>query len=160
MIDAISWFGNQKLILIIIVVTLALLLARYNYRKQAVLLLSSLAALPLSLLLKGFFKTARPANFVQTNFMFNVDRYAFPSGHVLFYTAFFGFLIYSLVKTKRINLALRVLLILVGLVHISLVGFSRIVLDAHTLVDTVGGYVLGGLFLLSLIVMDKLWDRK
>lgn len=138
---------------------LASLLAFYNYKKEALQLLFSLVTLPISLFLKNLFKTPRPSEYMQTHFAYDSSKYGFPSGHVFFYTVFFGILIYALLKAKRINSGLRYFLISVSILHISLVGASRISLRAHSLIDTLGGYFLGGLFLVITLKASKLWEQ-
>lgn len=77
---------------------------------------------------------------------------SFPSGHVLLFTAFLGFLfflIYTLVphSTRRtLGLALFGALI-------ALVGVSRVYLGAHWPSDVLGAYVLGSLWLTSTIYL-------
>lgn len=76
--------------------------------------------------------------------------YSFPSGHVMFYTVFLGFLIflvYSRLKASRLRSSL--LLLFGGLV--GLVGISRVYLGEHWASDVLGGYLLGSLCLLAVI---------
>jgi membrane-associated phospholipid phosphatase len=75
---------------------------------------------------------------------------SFPSGHVLIYTAVYGFLamlIETLVRPtglRRVGVAL-----LVGL--IALVGPSRIYLGHHWFTDVLASYLLGSSYLLALM---------
>lgn len=76
--------------------------------------------------------------------------YSFPSGHVVFYVAFFGFLLYWCYAALRPGPARATLVgILGGL--IALVGPSRVYLGQHWASDALGGYALGLLYLLLLI---------
>jgi len=79
-----------------------------------------------------------------------MDTYSFPSGHVMFYTGFFGFLFFlaytRLRPSWRRNLALILLGSLVGLV-----GLSRIYRGEHWSSDVLGAYLLGGLGLYAVI---------
>jgi len=82
---------------------------------------------------------------------------SFPSGHVLLYAAFFGFLIflaYTLLKHSVARLA--TLLILVSLV--GLIGLSRIYLGDHWASDVTGAYLLGSLWL-SLSIIVYRWGK-
>ena len=72
---------------------------------------------------------------------------SFPSGHVTFFVSYFGFLFfvaYALLprgsRARRLALPLAALPVL-------LVGLSRVHLYAHWPSDTLGGYLLGGLWL-------------
>lgn len=78
--------------------------------------------------------------------------FSFPSGHVMFYTVFFGFLLFLAWRYLQPGW-LRGLLIATLAALIVLVGFSRIYLGAHWLSDVVAGYLLGGLILWMAIEM-------
>lgn len=68
--------------------------------------------------------------------------FSFPSGHVMFYTVFFGFLLF-LVLTRIPAAPLRRLLAVPLAGIVLLVGPSRIILGAHWLSDVIAAYLLG-----------------
>jgi membrane-associated phospholipid phosphatase len=75
---------------------------------------------------------------------------SFPSGHVIFFVEFFGFLFFlSYVLLER-GLLRRVALGVLGLL-IALVGLSRIYLGAHWPSDVTGAYLAGGIWLMLCI---------
>jgi len=75
---------------------------------------------------------------------------SFPSGHVVFFVEFFGFLLFlALVLLKRGSLR-HASLIVPGLL-IALVGVSRVYLGAHWPSDVVGAYLAGGIWLMLMI---------
>lgn len=83
--------------------------------------------------------------------------YSFPSGHVLFYTAFLGmcfFLIYTLLKHSP---ARTLALILCGAL-IALVGPSRVYLGQHWPSDVLGAYMLGSVWL-ALSIFFYRWGK-
>jgi membrane-associated phospholipid phosphatase len=87
-----------------------------------------------------------------------VSGYSFPSGHVVFYTAFFGFLMflaYSLLKERVVwrSTAIFILGFLVATI-----GVSRIYLGAHWFSDVLGAYLLGSLWL-ALSVYIYRWGK-
>lgn len=93
-------------------------------------------------------------------FAYRDDELSFPSGHVMFYVCFFGFLFfvsYALLprgsKTRRAALALSALPVL-------LIGLSRVYLRAHWPSDTLGAYVLGGLWLWFSVELYRRWKRR
>ena len=75
---------------------------------------------------------------------------SFPSGHVVFFVEFFGFLLFlALVLLKRGPLR-HASLIVSGLL-IAVVGVSRVYLGAHWPSDVVGAYLAGGIWLMLMI---------
>ena len=77
--------------------------------------------------------------------------FSFPSGHVVFYTVFFGLVaFYALVLPGVSKLGRSILLIISGLL-IGLVGLSRIYLGVHYPTDVIAGYLLGFVLLAVLI---------
>lgn len=76
--------------------------------------------------------------------------YSFPSGHVVLYVAFFGFLLYWVYTNLKPGAVRRGLVVTLG-VLIALVGPSRVYLGQHWASDALGGYALGLLYLLLLI---------
>jgi undecaprenyl-diphosphatase len=83
--------------------------------------------------------------------------YSFPSGHVVFYTGFFGFLMYLILTLFPPSPWRAALLAVLGAL-ILLVGPSRVVLGGHWPSDVGGGYLLGGLWLLVSIGLYR-WGR-
>ena len=75
-----------------------------------------------------------------------IGEYGFPSGHVMYFTVFYGFLLYLVWKTMKPSAWQTFLMILLGAI-ISLGGVSRIYLGVHWPTDVFGAYLIGGLFL-------------
>jgi membrane-associated phospholipid phosphatase len=93
-------------------------------------------------------------------FAYRSDELSFPSGHVMFYVCFFGFLFFAAyallprgTNVRRAALALSALPVL-------LIGLSRVYLRAHWPSDTLGAYVLGGLWLAFSLEMYRRWKRR
>lgn len=119
-------------------------------------LLAGAGAAGLGSLIKLIVHRPRPgANLV--NVVQQLNDPSFPSGHVLQYTAFFGFLIflaYSLLKPSWGRTAIY--LVLGSLV--ALVGLSRIYLGDHWASDVTGAYLLGSLWLALSITVYR-WGK-
>ncbi len=145
----ISWFGftPQAPVIAILVVIFIFVL---GLRWEAVVILLTVAANGLAnFLVKLVVHRPRPAANLVEVFQ-HVSGFSFPSGHVMFYMAFFGFLLFLTFTLLKPSVVRTVLLILFGLMII-LVGPSRIFLGEHWASDVLGGYLLGSLVLIAAI---------
>jgi len=152
----ISWvgFSPQSFIVSLIIIVFIYVLG-YHWEATASLIAALIVEL-LNLLIKTLVHRARPsADLIHvTNLL---KSYSFPSGHVMFYTGFFGFicfLTFTLLKPSWI----RTLLLVVFGSHVALVGLSRIYLGEHWASDVVAAYLLGGLCLLGFIQLYR-WGK-
>jgi membrane-associated phospholipid phosphatase len=120
-----------------------------GWREGLYLLSITLAQGLLNALIKRAIGRPRPIDTLVEVFV-PAQGFSFPSGHVMFYTVFFGFLLF-LVLTRMPAAPLRWLLAvpLAGLVL--LVGPSRIILGAHWLSDVIAAYLLGMVILVVAI---------
>lgn len=150
----VSAFGSIRYILYPAIFLVFYFLVLKGHRREAFFVLLSTLSFIVSQVLKGVFQSPRPGTAI-LEYMTNNDVYGFPSGHVLFYTAFFGFLIYLTFKLKKIDKLLRKVVFWISLYFILLVGPSRVFLGAHFMIDVIGGYVFGFLYLLFIVSLDK-----
>jgi undecaprenyl-diphosphatase len=137
---------------------LALMAARFRL-EGAILILGVALGGGLNRILKNISDRPRPdANLV--NVIRVYDHESFPSGHVVFFIEFFGFLFFlSYVLLKRGHARQALLIVFAGL--ILLVGVSRVYMGAHWPSDVVGAYLAGGLWLLFMIeVYRRLKSRE
>lgn len=87
-----------------------------------------------------------------------IDQYSYPSGHVLFFVVFFGFIaylawFYPAGRARMIVPALCGALIL-------LIGPSRVYLGAHWASDVLGSYIIGTLWLVLIILGYRMALRR
>ena len=153
---AVSFLGT---LLPVIVITLLALVALWALRLslEAVFLAIGLTADALGAVIKLVVERQRPSpSLVQVSQ--HLHTYSFPSGHVLHYTMFYGFLAFVIFMNFRASWR-RNALVGLCLALVVLVGPSRIYLGEHWLTDVVGGYILGGLCLTPLI-LGYLWAKE
>lgn len=146
----VSWAGNspQAAILpLMMVIVLVMLGLRWE---AVVAALTAIVVESTNLLVKVTIHRPRPASdLVHVTGLFK--SYSFPSGHVMFYTGFYGFLFFLTYVLLKPSWKRTLLLIVFG-GAIALVGPSRIYLGAHWFSDVMGAYLLGGIELFVFIV--------
>jgi len=129
--------------------------ALYIVRRQpleAFFVLATLSNFALTAFLKVLVARPRPPDFFMdpADFLSSVNQYSFPSGHVLFFVVFFGFVAY-LAWLHQTGLS-RLMVIAICGALIMLIGPSRVYLGAHWASDVVGSYIIGVLWLFVLIL--------
>lgn len=151
-----SWFGFPPQVDIIAGATMASLFVS-GLRWEAVAGLFAAANVIVGWLVKLLVARPRPGADV-VHVIKHLTSYGFPSGHVLAYTSFCGYLIflaYTLLKPS----AARTLILVFLAVPVALVGLSRIYQGAHWFSDVMGAYLLGGLWLALTIKLYR-WGKS
>lgn len=156
LMSLVSWpgFSPQALLITGLVV---LLIYGFGLRWEALsTLTTALSSAALNVLVKNLVQRPRPLPDM-VNVFATLNSYSFPSGHVMFYVSFFGFiglLAYSLLKPSSQRSLL--LVFFGGLV--ALIGISRIYLGQHWASDVLGAYLLGCLTLAANIQLYR-WGK-
>lgn len=150
----VSWLGNFKeAILSLIIVAGALLV--YGYRKEGLMLtLSTLGAVTLSESLKFLIARPRPDAMLITQVEKFFRNDSFPSGHVLFFIGFYGYLLYlSYVRLRKKKMRYFFSVLFTGL--IAAVGISRIYLGSHWFSDVLAAYLIGSIWLYIVVLISN-----
>ncbi len=117
-----------------------------NQKRASVhLLLLAIVAAVFTEGVKHVYYSPRPIGFVV-----NDPSSSFPSGHTLMSTAVFGFL--AFLFCRLVSKHSRRLIYFVATLLIFLIGLSRLFLGQHWLTDVLGGWLIGGVFLLLTIL--------
>jgi membrane-associated phospholipid phosphatase len=82
------------------------------------------------------------------------EGHSFPSGHAMVGIMFYGFLTYF-VYTKLKEQSHKLILTITMSVIIFLIGFSRLILNAHYPSDVIGGFAAGFIGLVIMILLHK-----
>lgn len=136
-----SWFGRTSVSVVMVGIT-SLIFFILRFKKEAVLMVSTLFSGILGLGLKMLINRPRPSKDLVV--LLEETKYqSFPSGHVLFYTVFFGALILIILHLKKIKYKVKLFLIIICLSTIFLGAVSRVYLGAHWFTDVLGGFILG-----------------
>ncbi|WP_435524642.1 phosphatase PAP2 family protein [Chryseobacterium indoltheticum] len=141
-----SWLGTVYVAAIMVIV-LSVIFFVFRYIKEAIFVLSCLLSGGVSYVLKMLIDRPRPT----TDFVRIVEEthyQSFPSGHVLFYTAFFGTLIVIVISSGILKLSWKIMISTICAAMIILGAVSRIYLGAHWFTDVVGGFIVGVLFVM------------
>jgi undecaprenyl-diphosphatase len=120
---------------------------------EALLVAATLTSVLLSGILKVLVGRPRPPTFSMSpsDLFPSFNHYAYPSGHVLFFTVFFGFL--SFLAWRHLAGWMRGVTISICAALIVLIGPSRIYLGEHWVSDVIGSYIIGAFWLLILILL-------
>ena len=139
MFKFITLFGDWYFSVFIILITLIFI----KEKKYSIILgINYILSFILSFLTKIIISRPRPLNSIIPY----PDQYSFPSGHTLTSIAFYIMLYYLISKTINNKIFKNSLLILIVMLLI-LIAFSRIYLGVHYFSDVIGGIILGILFI-------------
>lgn len=137
----ISWLGRTP-VSVVMVALFALFFYFLRLKKEAVLILSTLLSGVLGLALKMLINRPRPSKDLVV-LLEDTKYQSFPSGHVLFYTVFFGALILIILRLRKIKYKMKIFLVTLCLSIIFFGAVSRVYLGAHWFTDVLGGFILG-----------------
>jgi len=156
LMNLVSWpgFGPQSIIITALTV---LVIYSFGLHWEAVAALAAAVfSTAINVLVKDLIGRPRPAADL-VNVVARLNDYSFPSGHVMFYLGFFGFIGFLVFSLLKPSLKRSLLMALIG-VPVVLVGVSRIYLGEHWASDVLGSYLLGSLTLVATIQFYR-WGK-
>lgn len=138
-------FGNAIPVLLISMI----IIANSKDKKMSIWIIVNLFfATVLNQILKYIVQRNRPEGYR----LIDESGYSFPSGHSMVSTAFYGFLIYLVIKKVKNKYLKNFLVILLGIL-IGLIGFSRVYLGVHYASDVIAGFFISIAYLIVFITM-------
>lgn len=153
--EALSFVGSPQFLVPLVAVIAALMWWR-KWRRQSLLLMSSLVgAAVLDAVLKLHFKRVRPD---VTWALAHEHSYSFPSGHSVEAVVLYGTLLYLCLRRAQ-NVWVRVVMVVTAFAMAIGIGISRIYLGVHYPSDVLAGYACGCIWLAALVGTDW-WVRR
>lgn len=127
---------------ILMVLFVAILFYVFKYKREAYFILSILYSGLIILGVKNLINRPRPTEFYVR--LVEINRFqSFPSGHVMSYILFFGFMMVLMNHLKTIPILTRRIISFISVFFMLTIPFSRVYLGAHWFTDTLGGLMLG-----------------
>lgn len=120
-----------------------------KFKREGLFLLLTMLSGVVSTIVKYLVNRPRPSSDV-VKIALQTHQQSFPSGHVMFYVIFFGFMALIVYNLKAINKILRIAIGILCMVMIFTIPISRIYLGAHWFTDVLGGFLLGIICLYAL----------
>lgn len=142
---------------VLITITILSLIILKNKKIGLCITLNLALSTLLNVLLKNIIQRPRPEGYR----LIEETGFSFPSGHSMVNTAFYGLLIYLIiknVKNKKLKYALSILISILILA----IGFSRIYLGVHYTSDVLAGFLISVAYLIvfTTILQDILKIEK
>ena len=134
-------FGDKFIFGIIII----LLLLLKNKKYGIYMFINLIYVAVINFVLKFSFQRNRPIDKV-----IDENGFSFPSGHAMCSTAFYGLLMYYILKSTKDRFSKIIFVIMFSLI-ILVVGVTRIYLNVHYFSDVIAGIILGILLLVIFI---------
>ncbi len=104
--------------------------------------------------LKLIFERERPSDMVVLE-----ESFSFPSGHSMVSAAFYGMIIYLIIKSK-LKSSLKLIYTILLTTLIILIGYSRIYLGVHYFSDVYSGIMISMLYVLLFILIENITLKK
>jgi undecaprenyl-diphosphatase len=157
LMSLVSWPGFPPQSFVIPVFIVALIWGLGLRWESLAALVAAVSSSAIDVLIKDAIRRPRPAADLVHVFRI-LDSYSFPSGHVMFYVVFFGFLVFLGFALLKDSVKRTAVLVFFGAL-ILLVGVSRIYLGQHWASDVAGAYLLGILTLVANIAFYR-WGKQ
>ena len=144
--SAITVLGSGAVVAGLSIISIVWFLYRGRTLYASALFASVGGAAGVAAVMKRILERPRPSGFLALQ----EHTFSFPSGHAALSLAFFGILVYFLLRHTQ-QLSLKICAVMAGIVAVGAIGVSRIYLGAHWPSDVLGSYILVGAWLFIVI---------
>jgi undecaprenyl-diphosphatase len=152
----VSWPGSGPQLVIITALIILLIYSFGLHWESVMALVAASFSTGINLIVKDLIQRPRPTSNLVNVFAKLTDS-SFPSGHVMFYIGFYGFMGFLAFSLLKPSLKRSFLLTFFGSLVV-LIGASRIYLGQHWASDVLGAYLLGSLTLEAYIQI-YIWGK-
>jgi len=153
--EALSTVGSTRVYLVLFAAVVVWLLTQRRPRLAAFVAVTTLGSWGLNNLVKLAVDRARP---VLPDPVAGAPGLSFPSGHAQ--AAMVGYAVLALVFLPLLHGVWRTLAIVLALVMVAAIGFSRVALGVHFVSDVLAGYVLGAAWTMAMVAAFSAWKRE
>jgi undecaprenyl-diphosphatase len=159
LMQGVSYLGEIQVAMALVAITATFFALRRQWL-EAIFILATTSSVLLAFALKEIVHRERPFPAAEnaTGLIQTINQYSYPSGHVLFFVVFFGFLAY--LAWMNFTGRVRIIVIFTCAALIILIGPSRVFLGAHWASDVIGSYIIGTIWLFILIFAHQLAIRR
>ena len=147
--EVISFFGNWQFLLPAVFIIILILFFKNKKKFIVPFFLTVVVAEAITFFGKIYFGRSRPLLAV----LHETDP-SFPSGHATIAVAFYGYLAYMIIKLFPGRF--KYLVVILSILIMFLIGFSRLYLDVHYVSDVVAGYLVG----LSALIVGIIFSNR
>jgi membrane-associated phospholipid phosphatase len=152
---AVTFFGNHQLLIpanLLLITWFLIFKGKDHY--AFVVLLVSLSSLLLMFILKHLFRRKRPLK----PLLFEAKGKSFPSGHAMNAVCFYGLLLHMNLHSVAAA-SWHTAAIIITVILVLLIGFSRIYLMVHYASDVLAGFIVGACWLYTCLhTLERLQD--
>ena len=153
---AVSWPGYSPQSMIIAALIIVLIYAFGLHWETVMAVAAAVFSTSVNLLAKDLVQRPRPTPDMASVYA-TLTSYSFPSGHVMYYFGFFGFIWFLSFTLLKPSIKRSLILVFFGAL-IVLIGVSRIYLGEHWASDVLGAYLLSSLTLVAIILVYR-WGK-
>lgn len=154
-LKAITFFGSGLWLFGLVGVAAAVLFIRRRPRLAIFLITAAALGGIIDSVVKGWVGRARP---VFAHPILVEPGKSFPSGHAMSSTVVYGAL--ALIVLPLVPRRARAVPVVLAVLLVGAIGFTRLALGAHYVTDVIGGYVLGGAWLSLATAAFTAWRRE